>query len=201
MSRRATHKQRTREAIAAAGMRLFLERGFEAVTVADIATAADVAPRTFHRYFPDRDELLFVDEAEHRAVLREALAAHPFDERLPLDTLSAILATLAAQFDAALEAARARESLIAASSALRARDLSKQADIETEIAEHIAARLDVGLDEDVRPRLWAKLGLACFFSAYQVWLRRGGELGEHLTVALAALPAVRPVGDFGGGQA
>jgi AcrR family transcriptional regulator len=191
VSRRDLHKQRTRKAITEAGMRLFQERGFEAVTVAEIAEAADVAPRTFHRYFPDRDELLFADEAEHRAMLREALAAHPFDEGRPLESLAAVLGALAERFDGELDAVRARQRLIAQTPALRARDLTKQADIEAEMADHLATQLGVGVDADVRPRLWAKVGLACFFSAFQIWVELGGELPDHIGRALASVPSPR----------
>jgi AcrR family transcriptional regulator len=189
VSRRDLHKQRTRQAIADAGIQLFLTRGFDAVTVADIAEAADVAPRTFHRYFRDRDELLFADEAENREYLRAALAAHPFDPTRPLAALGAVLGALAARFDGGLAAARVRHRLIAASPALHARDLTKQAYIETELAGHLAGQLGVPLDADVRPRLWAKLGLACFFTAYQVWVHEGGELADHIERALGALPS------------
>jgi len=191
VSRRDLHKQRTRKAITDAGLRLFQERGFDAVTVAEIAQAADVAPRTFHRYFPDRDELLFADEAEHHTVCREALAANPFDERRPLEALGAVLGALAARFDGELDAERARQRLIAKTPALRARDLTKQADIEAELAEHLAGQLGVGVDGDVRPRLWAKVALACFFSAYQVWVVQGGELPDHIGRALASVPSPR----------
>lgn len=188
VSRRELHKERTRAAIVEAGIRLFLERGFDQVTVADIAAAADVSPRTFHRYFPDRDELLFAEEAEHRALLRDALAAASFDPDRPLDLLAEVLAVQGARFDGRLDDARAHHRLITANPALRARDLTKRADIEVELAQHLAERLGVAPHTDVRPGLWAQLGLACFFSAYQVWLGQGGELSGHVDRALAALP-------------
>ena len=56
---RERKKRQTREAIAAAAMALFHERGFDAVTVADVARAADVSEKTVFNYFPTKEDLVF----------------------------------------------------------------------------------------------------------------------------------------------
>ncbi|MGX1809573.1 TetR/AcrR family transcriptional regulator [Nocardia sp. NPDC055321] len=60
---RARKKQQTRENISATATALFLERGYDAVTIADIAAAADVAKMTVTNYFPRKEDLV-LDLAE-----------------------------------------------------------------------------------------------------------------------------------------
>ncbi|MFQ6142353.1 TetR/AcrR family transcriptional regulator [Streptomyces seoulensis] len=56
-SHRERSKARRREAIRRSGMRLFAERGYDGTTVADIAEAAEVAPRTVSMYFPSKHDI------------------------------------------------------------------------------------------------------------------------------------------------
>src|SRR5581483_4208499 len=56
---RETKKRRTRETIAQAAADLFHERGFAAVTVDDVARAADVSRQTVFNYFPSKEQMLF----------------------------------------------------------------------------------------------------------------------------------------------
>jgi AcrR family transcriptional regulator len=62
-SLRSRKKQRTRQEIADAALLLFAKRGFDAVTVADIARAADVSEQTVYNYFKTKESLVF-DEDE-----------------------------------------------------------------------------------------------------------------------------------------
>jgi AcrR family transcriptional regulator len=74
---RERKKRATREAIAAAAMELFKERGFDSVTVAEVAEAADVSEKTVFNYFPAKEELVFHGGAARRAELIDMVRARP----------------------------------------------------------------------------------------------------------------------------
>lgn len=59
LGRRERKKQQTRQAISDVATALFLERGFDAVTVAEVARAADVAVQTVFNHFPAKEDLFF----------------------------------------------------------------------------------------------------------------------------------------------
>lgn len=63
---RARKKERTRDAIAGAAVSLFLERGFDRVSVNDIAAAAEVSKPTLFRYFPTKEDLVLYRFADHQ---------------------------------------------------------------------------------------------------------------------------------------
>ena len=74
---RERKKARTRQAISDIATGMFMERGFEAVTVAEIAEAADVSVKTVFNYFGSKEELFLDREAEIFAAITGAIADRP----------------------------------------------------------------------------------------------------------------------------
>jgi AcrR family transcriptional regulator len=69
---RERKKLQTREMIAQAAAELFARRGFESVTVDDVASAANVSRQTVFNYFPTKEQMLFDRDAEVEAALLAA---------------------------------------------------------------------------------------------------------------------------------
>jgi AcrR family transcriptional regulator len=83
---RSRKRLATRQSISNAATRLFLERGFDHVTVDDIAKAADVGRMTVFNHFHRKEDMFFDRDEEGRGILREAL--RPRDPRVaPIETL------------------------------------------------------------------------------------------------------------------
>jgi len=75
MGLRERKKAQTRQLIAETAWRLFADRGFERVTVAEVARLADVAPATVFNYFPTKEDLFYSRLEAFGARLLEAVAA------------------------------------------------------------------------------------------------------------------------------
>lgn len=86
LGHRERKKQRTREALVEAAVRLFDEKGYEKTTIAEITAAAGVAPRTFFSYFDTKEDLLFTD-----SVARLDVGLTTISERRPDDSVVDVL--------------------------------------------------------------------------------------------------------------
>ncbi|WP_430390470.1 TetR/AcrR family transcriptional regulator [Dyella sp. 20L07] len=72
---RERKKAATRQMISNVATRLFIERGFENVSVDEIASEAAVSRKTVFNYFPRKEDLVFDREEEGRALVRQAIVA------------------------------------------------------------------------------------------------------------------------------
>ncbi|PRX03910.1 UNVERIFIED_ORG: TetR family transcriptional regulator [Actinomadura viridilutea] len=132
---RERKKRRTRRAIASAALRLFAERGYEETTIADIADAADVSPRTFFGYFPSKEDVVFAEVDDRLAEVRERLARRVPGET-PLETVrratADVIDALAAEHG---DYGAVQVRLILERPGLRARALQRLTDTQQELAE------------------------------------------------------------------
>jgi AcrR family transcriptional regulator len=147
---RERNKLRTRQEIADATLRLAAERGLEHVTVEQIAAAADIAPRTFFRYFDSKEDALLDDHAERLALLRATLQARPATEG-PLTAVRTAILGVVGDLEEHGDRMLSKARLMEASPGLRALSLERMGDFERTIAEALAARSGVDLDADFRP--------------------------------------------------
>lgn len=160
--------RRTREAIVAAAVALFEERGYDSTSVAQIAERAEVGARTFFRYFADKEDVLFGGhgaEDEVLDVIRTALA--PVDDAdRPLTAAEraahAVMDLLAAQAGML----PARERIVEATPALKARELLKHDRYATVVESDLVARH--GMPPE-RAALLARVVLTCGLVAYSRW--------------------------------
>jgi AcrR family transcriptional regulator len=97
-SLRQRHTERTRDAIVAAAYELFATKGFAATTIDEIAAQVEIAPRTFFRYFPAKEAVLFHGTESQIEDVAAKLRARPADET-PYESLLAVLRSIAAEIE------------------------------------------------------------------------------------------------------
>ena len=168
-------------------MQLYVERGFEQTTVAEIANRAGLTARTFFRYFADKREVLFARSADLQAHLVQALEAAP-DSASPMRAVSAALDAAAAALGRDREHSRQRQSVINAHAELRERELIKLASLSAALADGLRRR---GVPEP-DASLAAETGIVVLRVAFERWLSGppGADLANTMHDALDRLQTV-----------
>ncbi len=145
---------------------LFMERGFDDVSVDDVAGAAGIARRTLFRYYPSKSALPWGDFDAHLEHMRELLAE--LDPTVPIrDALRTALLAFN-DFDDP-DRHRQRMRLILETEALQAYSMTMYAGWRAVVARFVADRLGVA-DSDLMPQTVAWTMLAVSLSAYEHWL-------------------------------
>lgn len=178
----------SRRAIELVALRLFAEQGFEATTVDDIAGQAGVSRRTFFRYFPAKNAVLFGAFADEIATIRRLLAAAPPGEPVMDAVRHAVVAANRYRPDD-LPELRTRIDLLGTVPALQAAAALHYAAWEEAISQFVAGRTGLA-PTDLLPLSAGRATLAVCRSAYDCWVQRADrDLPWYLDAALRALAA------------
>ncbi|ARZ67686.1 TetR family transcriptional regulator [Streptomyces sp. HU2014] len=168
---RERKKQRTRELLSRTAIELFLERGFDRVSVAEVAAAAEVSKPTLFRYFPAKEDLVLHGIADHQGEAARVVRGRAPGERA--------LAALRAHFHERLDAHDPITGLCDVPAVLAYRDLlygtpsllARLTLYALEDERELAAALgEVGADG-----MTARLGAAQIITVHQVLARGNWE--------------------------
>jgi AcrR family transcriptional regulator len=185
---RERKKQATRAALADAAWNLAAEHGVGAVTIDDIAQAADVSPRTFFNYFSSKEEAVLERTAAIGHALAAAIRARPVDEPLTEALCGAVesaLVPIAVPTDGWLATLH---RMRATSPELISHQLAAWERASAQIAAAVAERTGTDVDHDPYPTLVTVWLLGAWRVAFDRWPTQGSTTAD---VVLRMQAAVR----------
>jgi AcrR family transcriptional regulator len=170
-----------------AAMRLYVERGFEQTTVAEIAERAGLTARTFFRHFADKREVLFAGSVALQDSLVRALETAP-GSASPIQAVSAALGAAAAALGRDREHSRQRQAVIDATAELRERELIKMASLSAALADGLRRR---GVPEP-DASLAAEAGIVVLRVAFGRWVsqQHDEDLAQIMSESLDRLKII-----------
>jgi AcrR family transcriptional regulator len=172
-----------------AALELFLEHGFENVTVAEITERAGLTRRTFSRYFTDKRDVLFAGSEQLPAVLAHSVR-HADDTLSPFEALLTALVDVAGGLaDQALLAAQ-RRAVVQASPELQERGRTKFAAATEAVVDALRER---GIAES-QATLLAQVGVAIFRTAFERWTDQPDDIGLPARIREAAAELAASLG-------
>jgi AcrR family transcriptional regulator len=183
---RERKKQQTREAIAQAALDLFVERGYAATTLAEIAEAAGVSTRTIFAYFPSKEAILFADFETVKRSLARALAERPGGK----DALGTLRDFILDSVSAKSERDQKLEEIVCSDDLLRSHKRARLSEVQELLVPAIADDLGCGPD-DLRPQVAA----ASLTAAFEV-LEQQGEGTPPPQDAQEIAAAIDPIISF-----
>ncbi|MGV9255352.1 TetR family transcriptional regulator [Streptomyces sp. NPDC003697] len=170
----ATAKPPMRDALVAAAFRLFLERGYEQTTVDDIVALAGVGRRSFFRYFPSKEDVVFPDHERCLADMTAYLSAGT-DEEEPVQRVCDAARLVLRMYADNPTFSVQRYRLTRKVPGLRAYELSVVWRYERALAQYLRGRFAGRRDGTLRADVVAAAVVAAHNNALRSWLRSDGQ--------------------------
>jgi AcrR family transcriptional regulator len=171
MGLRERKKQKTREAIQRAALRLFSKQGYEETTVEEIAAAAEISPSTFFNYFPTKEDVVLYDMYDPMTI--EMILKRPKDE--PLNTVARhVLEGMSELMERDKEMMLERAKLVMEVPELRGRMWDELERTQTVFAQALAERTRRSVD-DFELRVTTRIFVAAMYEAALEWMRDNGR--------------------------
>ena len=186
-SLRSQKQDLVRDAIYAAAISLFTEKGFEQTTVEEVAQSAGVSRRSFFRYYASKDDLLAQNVLNYGTALVGAVKLCPQG----MSTFEMLQKTVEAGVmytNSRLRLTRQVIEIASRSTAARQAHLSRMMDVEDGLADAFAGRSKKANRDDMEPRLLAGVTVAIMNAAQAAWfMREHKDLGTCAERALLSL--------------
>ncbi|GGT99058.1 MULTISPECIES: TetR/AcrR family transcriptional regulator [Streptomyces] len=182
-------KPSMRDSLVAAAFQLFLERGYEQTTVDDIVKTAGVGRRSFFRYFPSKEDVVFPDHEQCLADMTEFLAASA-DTDDPMARVCDAARLVMRMYAENPTFSVQRYRLTREVAGLRTYELSVVWRYEKTLGDYLRSRFADRRDGTLRANVVAAAVVAAHNHALRHWLRSGGE-GDPLAEVDRALEFVR----------
>ena len=171
-SLRDRKKEKTRQALIDASVKLFLKNGYDNTTVDDIAEHVEVSRRTFFRYFQSKESVVFTNHERRIALFRQLLEKHFCPEK-PLDGVKAALLELARDYVVDSEDLRIEWKIVTASPILVAKDVELDFEFESAIADALMDKRCIPPYEELDARIVAGALFGVIRAAMQAWYSGG----------------------------
>lgn len=179
---RAVTRDVVRQRLADVALDLFAERGFECVTVEQIAASAGISARSVHRYFPAKEDMVVGGLTAYGTLVRDALQARPADEPVLESLRSAYASMLGHRPQTARDKIAIR--LLSSTPTLHARNAEKHL-AWAELLEPIVADRLGGRDASLRAQVLVQASLGAFSAALSSWAAEDETRGIHELIDIA----------------
>jgi AcrR family transcriptional regulator len=188
-SPRGEHADRTRMALLEAALNLFSANGYDQTTTDEIADSAGVSPRTFFRYFPTKESVLFFGEYDFIDAVSGVYLAQP-EEASDFEAMANSFALLAPGLKRIRKRIGQYHEAVASSLVLLGRERKNHEANAEVVAKVVAERRHLPAPDD-ECRLLASIGMLLVERALNRWLKSSGQmLDDIIRQEFAALPAV-----------
>jgi AcrR family transcriptional regulator len=189
-------RQLVSDELTEAALQLLASKGYDAVTIDEIATTAGVSKRTFFRYFASKEDVVVQFLTDMGAGMRTELTARPGEESPSTALKNAVSVPLADCADHSERALRVVQ-LILRTPALHARFLERQGQWRDDLAAELARRQGLAPDTDLYPQLAAGMALTAFNTALRRWSDSDGS-EDPLELSDRAFAVITPALDHTG---